>query len=159
MPQNLKGVVGKKVKEMLHYNIISSSNGLLSSPIVLVKKKNVQFRFCVDYRELNAVTTKDCYPLARIAETLDSLAGKNYFSTLNLASGYWQLEVDQKDRPKTAFTTGQGLFEFSVMPFGLTNAPSTFQRLMETVLAGLTWNHCLYIWMILSCIPPHSIST
>ena len=107
------------------------------------KEKNGQFRFCVDYRKLNAVTTKDCYPLPRIDETLDSMAGSKYFSTLDLASGYWQVDVDQRDRPKTAFTTGQGLFEFNVMPFGLTNAPSTFQRLMETVLAGLTWSQCL----------------
>lgn len=143
MPQSLKGVVENKVKETLDSDIISPSNSPSSSLIVLVKKRNGQFRFCVEYRKLNAVTTKDCYPLPRIDETLDSMAGSKYFSTLDLASGYWQVEMDQKDRPETAFTTGQGLFEFSVMSFGLTSAPSTFQRLMETVLAGLTWNQCL----------------
>ena len=92
---------------------------------------------------MNAVTRKDSYPLPRIDDTLDALFGMKYFSTLDLASGYWQVELTEKDKEKTAFITREGLFEFNVMPFGLTSAPATFQRLMDLVLAGLKWHNCL----------------
>jgi len=89
------------------------------------------------------VTRKDAYPLPRIDETLDALSVAKVFSTLDLASGYWQVEMDAADREKKAFATRHVLFEFQVMPFGLCNAPGTFQRLMEFVLAGLQWQTCL----------------
>ena len=92
---------------------------------------------------MNAVTRKDAYPLPRVDDTLDTLAGSKWFSTLDLLSGYWQVEVDPNDREKTAFCTSEGLFEFCVMPFGLCNAPATFQRLMDAILAGLQWSSCL----------------
>ena len=79
----------------------------------------------------------------RIDDTLDTLAGSKLFSTLDLLSGYWQVEVADADKEKTAFTTQEGLFEFNVMPFGLCNAPATFQRLMDLVLAGVQWSRCL----------------
>ena len=82
-------------------------------------------------------------PLPRIDDTLDTLSGSQWFSTLDLISGYWQVEVDPQDKPKTAFATPDGLFEFNVMPFGQCNAPATFQRLMNMVLAGLQWTNCL----------------
>ena len=92
---------------------------------------------------MNAVTRQDAYPLSRINATLDSLAGSAYFTTLDLASGYWQVELDNVAKEKSAFSTPSGHFEFNVMPFGLTNGPATFQRLMECVLAGLTPSECL----------------
>ena len=97
----------------------------------------------MDYRKLNEVTRKDAYPLPCIDMTLDTLAGSSWFSTLDLVSGYWQVEVAEADRDKTVFCTTEGLFEFKVMPFELCNAPATFQRLMDFILAGLKWAHCL----------------
>lgn len=143
LPVALKKVVNTEVDKMLNDNVIRPSRSAWSSPVVLVKKKDQSWRFCIDFRKLNAVTVKDAYPLPRIDDTLDSLAGAKYFSTLDLASGYWQVELEETDKGKTAFSTPQGHFEFNVMPFGLTNAPATFQRLMECTLAGLTPEQCL----------------
>ena len=109
----------------------------------LSPKEGWAIRFCIDYRKVSAVTRKDAYPLLRVDDTFDALAGSSWFSTLDLKSGYWQVKVNPSDREKTAFCTQQGLFEFNVMPFGLCNAPATFQRLMNLVLAGIQWNTCL----------------
>ncbi|XP_061427715.1 uncharacterized protein LOC133354681 [Lethenteron reissneri] len=135
--------IKEAVGDMLRDNIIQPSASPWSAPVVLVTKKDGSTRFCVDYRKLNAVTLGDAFPIPRIDDTFDSLAGARYFSTLYLASGYWQVEMAEEDRPKTAFTTPMGLFEFRVLPFGLTNAPATFQRLMELVMRGLQWEQCL----------------
>ena len=128
---------------MLTGGQIEASDSPWSSPVVLVTKKDGGTRFCVDYRQLNDATTKDAYPLPRIDDTLDMLAGKQWFSTLDLASGYWQVSLSQEARVKTAFATHSGLFQFRVMPFGLCNAPATFERLMDRVLQGLRWSCCL----------------
>jgi hypothetical protein len=133
----------EEVKKQYEAKVLHSSSSPWSSPILLVKKKDGSTRFCVDYRQVNACTIKDAYPLPRIDDSLESLAGAKWFSTLDLASGYWQVEMDDESRPKTAIATKQGLFEYSVMPFGLCNAPATFQRLMELVLRGLQWEICL----------------
>lgn len=137
----------KEVKEMIERMVknsfIEPSSSPWCSPVVLVKKKDGNTRFCVDYRRLNDVTKKDSYPLPRIDDTLDTLTGMRWFTTLDLKSGYWQVEIDPKDKEKTAFSTGKGLWQFKVMPFGLCNAPATFERLMEQVLAGLIGDACL----------------
>ena len=133
----------KLLKGMLCDDIIQPSKNPWGSPIVLVRKKDGSIRMCVDYRKLNGVTRKDAYPLPPIDDTLDTLSGSKWFSTLDLISGYWQVEVNEKDREKMAFCSHEGLFEFNVMPFGLCNAPATFQRVMNLVLAGLQWSSCL----------------
>ena len=143
LPVALKDTVKEEVTKMLNQGVIRHSNSPWSSPLVMVQKKDNTWRFCVDYRKLNSVTHRDAYPLPRIDATLDSLSDCSLFTTLDLASGYWQVEVAESDKEKTAFSTPQGHFEFNVMPFGLTNAPATFQRLMECVLAGLSGEECL----------------
>ena len=143
MPAARKEETRKLLQDMLRNDTIQPSSSPWASPIVLVQKKDGSFRFCVDYRKLNAVTRKDAYPLPRIDDTLDTLSGAHWFTTLDLISGYWQVEVDPADREKTAFCTPEGLFEFKVMPFGLCNAPATFQRLMNSALSGLHGNSCL----------------
>jgi hypothetical protein len=103
----------------------------------------------VDNRKLSNVTKKDSFPLLRIDNILDALAEAKWVSTLDLKSGYWQADLHPDDKDKTAFSTGQGLWQFTVIPFGLCNVPATFERLMETVLRSLTYESCLvYLDMI-----------
>ena len=122
---------------MLERGIIRASNSPWSSPIVLAPKKDGDYRFCVDFRRVNSVTKKDAHPMPRIDEILDQLGGARYFSTLDLASGYWQVPLREEDMEKTAFSVGADHYEFTVMPFGLTNAPATFQRMMGNLLKGI----------------------
>ncbi|UYV70240.1 hypothetical protein LAZ67_7002261 [Cordylochernes scorpioides] len=128
---------------MLTEGIIRPSSSIWSFPVILVKKRDGKYRFCVDYRKLNNVTVKDVYPIPRIDEVMDTLQGSTYFSAIDLRSGYWQVEVEERDKEKTAFTTAHGLYEFNVMPFGLCNAPATFERNMENMLGNLRWQICL----------------
>lgn len=143
VPVHLQDEVDRQINQMLEHDIIQPSASPWASAIVLVKKKDGSRRFCIDYRRLNDLTIKDAYLLPRIDESLDQLAGFKWFSCLDLSAGYWQVEVEPEDKPKTAFITRRGLFEFNVMPFGLCNAPATFERIMELVLSGLHWQICL----------------
>nr|VZI20025.1 unnamed protein product [Spirometra erinaceieuropaei] len=143
VPVHFQKQLEQTIKDMLDKHVIRPSPSPWASPIVLVKKKDGSLRLCVDYRRLNAVTVKDSFPLPRIDTTLEALAGAPCFSTLDLQSGYWQLEMAPEDRPKTAFSIPSGLYEFETMPFGLENAPDTFQRLMASVLRDLRPTACL----------------
>ncbi|XP_032428228.1 uncharacterized protein LOC116725923 [Xiphophorus hellerii] len=142
LPFSRRAVAEKKIEEMLKADVIEPSNSPWAAPVVLVGKKDKDWRFCVDYRRLNENTRKDSYPLPRIDDTLDYIAGSSWFSSLDLRSGYWQVELSPEARPKTAFTIGQELWQFKVMPFGLCNAPATFELLMERVLAHIPRSRC-----------------
>lgn len=131
------GAVRKHLQELLDAGVIRESESPFSSPIVVVRKKNGQIRLCVDYRKLNLQTVKDAYALPRLDDTFIALSGTKWFSTLDLKSGYYQIEVEENDKPKTAFVCPLGFWEFNRMPQGVTNAPSTFQRLMEKCMGDM----------------------
>ena len=138
-----KDTVSTHINDMLQHDIIRPSMSPWSSPVIIIPKKDGGTRFVVDYRKLNRITKKDSYPLPRIDDSLDCLGGANYFTVLDLCSGYFQIPLDEHSKQFTAFITQSGLYEFQVMPFGLCNVPSTFQRLMEHVLRHLQWQICL----------------
>ena len=124
VPFHQQSMVKQMPDDMLSKGVIEPASGPWSSPM---PKKDGSICFCVDFRRLNSLTKKDAQPLPRIDDTLDALSGARSFFTLDLESGYWQVEVDPADKEKTAFVTPFGLHQFRIMPFGLCNAPGTFQ--------------------------------
>jgi transposase InsO family protein len=134
--------VGEEVDllhKMLNAQVIQPSCSDWVSAPVLIRKRDGSCRWCIDYRKLNDVTTKDQFPLPLIEECLDTLSGNKWFSKLDANQAYWQIKIKESDRKKTAFTTKYGLFEFVRMGFGLCNAPATFSRAMNLILRGLAW--------------------
>ncbi|GJR54495.1 putative nucleotidyltransferase, ribonuclease H [Tanacetum coccineum] len=130
-PEDLLGLPPQR--QLQDKGFIRPSHSLWGAPVLFVKNKDGSFRMCIDYRELNKITIKNCYPLPRIDDLFDQLQGACYFSKIGLRSGYHQLPVHEDDISKTAFRTRYGHFEFTVMPFGLTNAPAVFIDLMNRV--------------------------
>jgi hypothetical protein len=123
----------EKVKEFLSKGLLTPSNSPFGAPILFIKKPDGTLRFTLDYRALNQITHKIRYPLPRIDDLLDAARGAEIFTTLDLASGYYQLKLDPADCHKTAFCTPDGQFEWKVLPMGLTNAPSAFMKAMNSV--------------------------
>jgi hypothetical protein len=134
-PPALKDEIETQVKQMLDQGVIQKSHSLFSSPVLLVKKKDRTWRFCVDYRYLNAITVKGKYPVSVFDQLIDELTQAKWFSKLDLKAGYHQIRLRPGEEPKTAFQTHLGQFEFRVMAFGLTGAPNTFLEAMNTTLA------------------------
>ena len=144
IPPAMYDEVRKHLQEMLALDAIRVSQSPYASPVVLIRKPNGKIRFCIDFRKLNSRTKRDAYSLPRIDEMYDCLHGARWFSSLDIKSAYWQVEVAEEDKEKTAFTVGPlGFYECNRMPFGLCNAPATFQRLMENCLGDLNMQSCL----------------
>ena len=146
LPHAHRSVLRQMIDDLLQEEIISHSTSPWSAPVILIPKKNTQpqqFRLVVDYRALNAVTQRDFFPLPTLQDTLDVLGSAKLFTTLDCASGYYHIPLDDSTKHKTAFSTIDGHYEWNVMPFGLCNAPSTWQRFMYAILQGLTNRICL----------------
>ncbi|GMF45018.1 unnamed protein product [Phytophthora fragariaefolia] len=136
-------IMEAEIQQYLELGLIRPSTSPWASPVLMIRKPDDGIRFCIDYRKLNAATVKDCYPMPLIDDILDVLSGAKLFSTMDIASGYWNVPMHEDSISKTAFTCKYGLYEWLVMPFGLCNAVPAFERLMETVLVDLKWRVCL----------------
>lgn len=147
-PQSMQSEIQKQIQKLLDNKIIRPSISPYSSPVWIVPKKmdasgEKKYRMVIDYRKINEKTIEDKYPIPRIEETLDNLGKCVYFTTLDLAQGFHQIEMDPESIEKTAFTVNHGHYEYLRMPFGLKNAPASFQRLMEEILKEYLYKFCL----------------
>lgn len=144
IPPSMYDEIRKHLREMIDTGVIRESCSPWSSNIVIVRKKDGKIRFCVDFRRLNNITVRDSYTIPRIDDILDVLKGNVWFSELDLKSAFWQIEMEEEDKEKTAFSVGQlGFWEFERMPFGLKNSPATFQRVIEKALGNLHLKTCI----------------
>jgi hypothetical protein len=146
-PVQMQDAVDAEIDKLLKQKVIEPSTSPWSSPLIAVTKKDGSIRLCTDLRKVNSLmVNKNAYPLPKIEQCLDTLSGSQFFSCLDLAQGYHQVPMDEKDKEKTAFSTRKGHFQHTVMPFGLANSPSSFEQLMEITLRGLQWEvACLYL--------------
>ncbi|KAJ9531025.1 hypothetical protein QJQ45_000977 [Haematococcus lacustris] len=136
----------KQITDLLAKGLIEPSSSPYAAPVLFVQKKSGELRMCIDYRQLNKITIRDQYPLPRIDDLFDQLAGKTVFSSLDLQAGYHQIRIPAEDVPKTAFRTPMGHYQFKVLCFGLTNAPATFQRVMNEAFAEVI-NDCALVYL------------
>ncbi|XP_064418480.1 uncharacterized protein LOC135358762 [Latimeria chalumnae] len=134
IPEAKRGLIKAEVEKMLEMGILEESHSEWNSPIILVPKPDGSIRFCNDYRRLNEISKFDSYPMPRVDDLIERLGRARCLTTLDLTKGYWQVPLTSRAREKTAFSTPEGLFQYTVLPFGLHGAPATFQRLMDKVL-------------------------
>ena len=139
VPHHWKEEVDKQLDQMLEQGVIEPSYSPWASPICMVRKKDGSLRFCVDYRKLNAVTKADAFPVPHMGDCLSTLGGSEYFSALDLASGYWQCDMDRESSEKAAITTHRGLFQPTVLPFGVKGGVAHFSRVMSALFSSLQW--------------------
>jgi len=141
----LQSDIDAEVEAMLKEGVIQPSQSKWAAPLLLVRKKDGRWRFCIDYHELNKVTKKDCYPMSNANEGLNGFGGSKFRSKFDAASGYWQLPMEPGASEMAAFVTKHGLYKPVVMPFGLNNAPATFQRMMDSMISEVkgkwAWVH------------------
>ena len=151
-PLHFEGEEEGHLMKLKDSRVIKDSNSEFAHPVCLVRKRDGSIRWCIDFRKLNDITVRDCFPIPKIEQCIDTLCGSQFFGVLDLAQGYYQIEIAEEDKHKTAFITRYGLFQHERMPFGLCNAPATFQRAMQLVLRGLLFKTCLcYIDDIIIC--------
>lgn len=143
IPIALEEKVNDLVDDLHEKGIIRESKSPWCAPLVIVKKKNGDIRLCLDFRGLNSLTNRPIYPIPEAQELFDTLSGSHFFSTLDLSNGYYNVEIDEKDKEKTAFATKRGHFEFNRLPFGLCGAPATFQKIMNMILNKENYSRCL----------------
>lgn len=144
-PPHLQKEIDRQVQELLENDIVEESNSEYHSPVVLVKKKDGKYRFCVDYRKLNKITKPLSFPLPRLECVFDTIAEaeSQIFSTFDLHSGYWQLQMDPETKHKAAFITQNGVYEWKRLGMGLKNSCVSFQMAMSQILRGLHWKNML----------------
>nr|KAG5692917.1 hypothetical protein BaRGS_031421 [Batillaria attramentaria]KAG5699313.1 hypothetical protein BaRGS_004250 [Batillaria attramentaria] len=144
IPPAMIDEVRSHLQQLLASGVIRRSHSPWASNIVLVRRKDGRIRMCTDFRQLNQRTVKDAYALPRVEDILDCLAGSQYFTVLDMKSGYYQIEIEEAHKERTAFTVGPlGFFEYNRLPFGLCNAPATYQRLMEDIFQDMNMKICL----------------
>lgn len=142
VPIHKEGFIRHEIQKLLDTVVIRPSSSPWRSNLLLVRKKDGSLRVVTAFRALNAVTIKDTHPLPRIDSIIDSLRGARFFSTFDMTSGYFHIELDEESRAKTAFGTDfSGLYKYVKLPMGMSNAPATFMKLMRLVLAGLPLSH------------------
>jgi hypothetical protein len=143
LPYHLRETMKEELGELLGADIIEESDSPWAAPCLYVPKKDGTWRLCVDFRKLNSVIKPMVYPLPRIEDIFDTLEGSVFFTAIDLAKGFWQIALDDESKQKAAFTTIYGQFQYRRLPFGLATSPGAFQKVMNTVLAGLNWVQCM----------------